>query len=126
MITVPLPPAWTGVPVGTAMSMPGWQFSHERDSQKGEVIGPLTGQTKRPLPLTAPPEVAVLVGFCAAWMRFWIFDCCDSSALMSSCSSPALPRTLLSSARFPARTRSIASRLPSTAMRARATSLRRA
>ncbi len=52
MITVPLPPAWIGVPSPTPMSMPGWQFSHERASQNGEVIGPLTGQMKRPLPAT--------------------------------------------------------------------------
>ena len=33
-----------GVPVGTPMSMPGWQASHGRGSQNGEVIGPFTGQ----------------------------------------------------------------------------------
>ena len=37
-----------GVPVGTPMSIPGWQASQARRSQNGEVIGPLTGQMKRP------------------------------------------------------------------------------
>ena len=47
--------AWIGVPAGTPMSMPGWQDSHERDSQNGEVIGPLTGQIRPPRPgLTGP------------------------------------------------------------------------
>ncbi len=32
------------------MSMPGWQASHGRRSQNGEVIGPLTGQISCPLP----------------------------------------------------------------------------
>src|SRR5436190_4697992 len=31
--------------------MPGWQASHERRSQKGDVIGPETGQTSAPEPL---------------------------------------------------------------------------
>ena len=32
------------------MSMPGWHDSHARDSQNGDVIGPLTGQIRPPEP----------------------------------------------------------------------------
>src|SRR3954462_10442377 len=44
METVPEAAAWIGVPLGTPMSMPGWQLSQARASQNAEVIGPLTGQ----------------------------------------------------------------------------------
>ena len=46
--TLPAAAARIGVPAGTPMSMPGWQDSHERDSQNGDVIGPLTGQIRPP------------------------------------------------------------------------------
>ena len=45
------------MPAGTPMSMPGWQDSHERDSQNGDVIGPLTGQISPPLPGLIGPAV---------------------------------------------------------------------
>ena len=41
---MPSATAWIGVPVGTPMSIPGWQASHGRGSQNGDVIGPFTGQ----------------------------------------------------------------------------------
>ena len=37
------------------MSMPGWQASHARRSQNGEVIGPLTGQMNWPEPARIGP-----------------------------------------------------------------------
>ncbi len=37
--TRPPSAARIGVPVGAAMSMPGWQDSQERRSQNGDVIG---------------------------------------------------------------------------------------
>ena len=47
------------MPEGTPMSMPGWQASHARRSQNGEVIGPLTGQISWPEPcLTGPADYA--------------------------------------------------------------------
>ena len=53
--TLPAAAARIGVPDGTPMSMPGWQDSHARDSQNGDVIGPLTGQISPPDPgLTGP------------------------------------------------------------------------
>src|SRR6266542_1388769 len=42
--TVPEAAAWIGVPLGTAMSIPGWHASQGRTSQNCEVIGPFTGQ----------------------------------------------------------------------------------
>ena len=48
-----------GVPVATAMSMPGWQDSHERDSQNGDVSVPLTGQIIPLEPALIGPAVAV-------------------------------------------------------------------
>src|SRR3954465_1004729 len=53
--TLPAAAARIGVPVGTPMSIPGWQDSHARDSQKGEVIGPLTGQMSPPWPERVGP-----------------------------------------------------------------------
>src|SRR5438045_1985557 len=41
-ITVPAAAAWIGVPVGTPMSMPGW--NPPQRGPNGLVIGPLTGQ----------------------------------------------------------------------------------
>ena len=43
------------MPVGTPMSIPGWQASQGRGSQKGEVTGPLTGQMN-------PDEVSPCTG----------------------------------------------------------------
>ena len=49
--TRPAAAARIGVPLGTAMSMPGWQASQARRSQNGEVTGPRTGQVSgRPAP----------------------------------------------------------------------------
>src|SRR6476620_5309073 len=53
--TRPAAAARIGVPVGTPMSMPGWQDSQARDSQNGEVIGPLTGQIRPPEPWRIGP-----------------------------------------------------------------------
>ena len=41
------------------MSMPGWQASQARRSQNGEVIGPLTGQIRLPLPCRIGPAGSV-------------------------------------------------------------------
>ena len=65
------------MPAGTPMSMPGWQDSQARDSQKGEVIGPLTGQIRPPEPLRTGPagsarrglRAAQLAGIFADWAR---------------------------------------------------------
>src|SRR3954465_9890471 len=55
--TLPGAAAWIGVPDGTPMSMPGWQDSQARRSQKGEVIGPLTGQIIEPVPRRIGPAL---------------------------------------------------------------------
>src|SRR3954462_6987677 len=56
------------------MSMPGWQDSHARDSQNGEVIGPLTGQMSPPEPgRTGPSAGAPAVDASFAWiLRCWL------------------------------------------------------
>ena len=68
------------------MSMPGWQDSHERASQNGDVIGPLTGQISPPEPgLTGPAET----GPEKPASRAWIFACASRSAATSSWSCVA-------------------------------------
>ena len=57
--TRPEATARIGVPDGTPMSIPGWQDSHERTSQNGDVIGPLTGHTMPPLPCWIGPAGSV-------------------------------------------------------------------
>src|SRR3954454_13297573 len=70
--TVPDAAARIGVPLGTPMSMPGWQDSQARDSQKGEVIGPLTGQISPPEPgRTGPATGALEIEASRAWIRSW-------------------------------------------------------
>ena len=46
------------------MSMPGWHDSHARRSQNGEVIGPLTGQIRLPLPCLIGPAGRVPCACC--------------------------------------------------------------
>src|SRR3954465_5247032 len=70
--TLPGAAAWIGVPAGTPMSMPGWQDSQARDSQKGEVIGPLTGQISPPEPgRPGPATGAREIEASRAWIRSW-------------------------------------------------------
>ena len=71
-LDAPASAAWIGVPVGTPMSMPGWQASHARRSQNGEVIGPFTGQISRPEPCFTGPLNAFGAAF---WISFWMRDC---------------------------------------------------
>ena len=67
-----------GVPLGTPISMPGWQLSHGRTSQNGEVMGPFTGQM-RPAELTCPvPELCPGTG--PAGMTEALDDCCAAAA----------------------------------------------
>ena len=84
-----------GVPVGTAMSMPGWQFSQARDSQNGEVSGPLTGQIIPLEPALIGPAVD---GPENPASLAWIFACWACSCSTSSCSSWRRSRELASSA----------------------------
>src|ERR1700754_1322294 len=66
--TLPAAAERLAVPAGTPMSMPGWQDSHARDSQNGEVIGPLTGQISPPEPcLIAPGAIEGPARASLAW-----------------------------------------------------------
>ena len=60
------------------MSMPGWQDSHERDSQNGDVSGPLTGQIIPLEPALIGPAVA---GPEKPASLAWIFACCGLQLL---------------------------------------------
>ena len=62
------------------MSMPGWHASHARRSQNGEVIGPLTGQMKRPPPLIGPAGIPPKPGPERRSVAS-IFACCACSDL---------------------------------------------
>src|SRR3954469_10574743 len=86
-MTVPPAAARIGVPEGTPMSMPGWQDSQARDSQNGEVIGPLTGQIRPPEPwrigpATPPPPELRAAAACSAEAIF--ADCACSAETSSS------------------------------------------
>ena len=62
------------MPVGTPMSMPGWQASQARRSQNGEVIGPLTGQMS--VPAAALDRAARAAAAAALGAARVIFACC--------------------------------------------------
>src|SRR5262245_61034631 len=80
--TLPAAAARIGVPLGTPMSMPGWQDSQARDSQKGEVIGPLTGQISPFWPGLIGPAVGAPESRASlAWTAAWAFT---SEAVSSS------------------------------------------
>ena len=86
------------------MSMPGWQASQARRSQNCEVIGPLTGQMRLPLPCLIGPAGSVPCDCCSV---AWILDCSAfrPERLPSSClrSARTVPRACALSARVPAR-----------------------
>jgi len=94
---LPAAAARIGVPAGTPMSMPGWQDSHARDSQNGEVIGPLTGQIRPPEPRLTGPAAAE-AGPEKLASRAWIFADCACSFWVSSSSAWRRSRELRSSA----------------------------
>ena len=68
---LPAVAARIGVPVGTPMSMPGWQDSQARRSQNGEVIGPLTGQIRLPEPRLIGPATLAAGAACALAGLSW-------------------------------------------------------
>jgi len=45
------------VPLGTAMSTPGWQLSQARRSHISEEIGPRAGHARAPLPPRPGPPI---------------------------------------------------------------------
>ena len=73
-----------GVPEATPMSMPGWQDSHARRSQNGDVIGPLTGQIRPPEPGLTGPAGSELLPRPASLA--WILRCALTRTPTSSCS----------------------------------------
>src|SRR6478735_200472 len=97
--TLPAAAARIGVPLGTPMSMPGWHDSQARRSQNCEVIGPLTGQMRLPLPCLIGPAGSVPCDCCSV---AWILDCSAfrPERLPSSCSRSA--RTVPSARAFQA------------------------
>src|SRR4051812_2123425 len=78
-MTVPLAAAWTAVPLGTPMSMPGWSVPQR--IPKGLVIGPETGHAKPELGGGAgsePPESVLPAEAELAW-------CSDAAIFADSC-----------------------------------------
>src|SRR4051794_31676876 len=85
-MTVPLAAAWTGVPLGTPMSIPGWSVPQRIPN--GLVIGPETGQANPELgaggSLEVPDEPAcsdceIFAASCA------LAAASASDSLISSC-----------------------------------------
>ena len=108
------------------MSMPGWQDSQARDSQNGEVIGPLTGQIMPPEPGWTGPAGSVPAlppRDAAAWPRSSPAGRC--SAPTSSWSCVALRRACRR-ARSACRARALEPpRVPMSSLLTSATSSRR-
>src|SRR6478609_5456081 len=76
-MTVPLAAAWTGVPLGTPMSIPGWRVPQRIPN--GLVIGPETGQAKPELGAGSEPLESVLPAEAElAW-------CSDAAIFAASC-----------------------------------------
>jgi hypothetical protein len=71
------------------MSIPGWQASHGRGSQKGDVIGPLTGQMNPDelSPCTGPARGAAGADDAAwaAWSWAWIWPWMSLRSPSSRC-----------------------------------------